>query len=200
MKNRGLVLVEVMIAAALMLLLSGLLFAGWAKGVRSWTLVSQRNDLLTQAQRFVRLLEREVASSTAGSVEIRDSNPTCLSYASSFDLVSRQTFEADEKTGVLHWQKQIVVYQPNGSDVVFRRELPLAVNSAAYLKAKPISLINFGSGLHGVEHYATDGDPIARRVDDLAFELQGLNLLTRLTVTNGKDRSIEVSSVTRLRN
>ena len=174
MRRSGFTVVEVIISASMLLALSLLLVVGWSQGMRAWGTVAEKNEVVTQGQRLVRLLERELEGSSTASVETAPS-PSSLSFASSFDLDTRRQFEADAATGSLFWQKRVVYYFQDQS--VYRRELATPVSSPGY-----------------------SGSPVAREVTDATFELDGSRVRVKVRLVTPRGTPVDFESVTRLRN
>ena len=200
MKNRGMSIPEVLIASSLFLLLSLLLFAGWSQGLKAWQVVGQRNEVLAEAQKFVRLLERDLESASVASVELEDTPIPCLAYASPFELDTRRETELDPVDSALRWQRQVVISHDAEESVALRRELPILSSQAAYAKPLPISAIDFGDGLRAVGFYAGVGQPIARRVSRIDFAAEGQNVRFSLLLKTEDEKEIQIASTTRVRN
>ncbi|MFA5507868.1 MAG: hypothetical protein WC314_15275 [Vulcanimicrobiota bacterium] len=181
MKIRGFTVPEVLLSAGLLLLLGVLLMAGWAKAVAAWKTVQQKNEIVSQAQRFIRLLEHELEASSTSSVETV-SSPPVLSFASTFDQDNRRDFVADSVSGALNWQKQVVYYHRSDSSEMWRRELSVSSAQTAYAMPTHLSAIDFGSGRRPLGFYATDGQPVAREIESVEFEQSKLELVMKLTV------------------
>lgn len=199
MKSRGFTVAEVLISGTLLLLLSILLIAGWTKGVQAWKTVEQKNEVVTQAQRFIRLVERELEASSPSGVETSD-DPPCLSFPSTFDVDARREFAADNDSGALHWQKQVVYYHTVEAKEIWRRELAVTPGTEAYISPTPISRIDLGSGLRPVSSYAFEGQPIAREIQSVDFEQDGLEVTMTLSVKTSSEAPSTFVSTTVLRN
>ena len=197
MNRSGFTVVEVLISASMLLALSLLLVTGWSQGMRAWRTVAEKNEVVTQGQRLVRLLERELEASSATSVEVA-TTPPALSFASSFDLVTRRQFEADAVTGSLNWQKRVVFYFQD--QAVYRRELATTVGSSGYTHPLPTSDIDLGSGIRPFTFYTNQGSPVAREVSEAAFEADGAQVRIRITLVTPKGTPVTFESVTGLRN
>jgi len=197
MRRSGFTVVEVIISASMLLALSLLLVVGWSQGMRAWGTVAEKNEVVTQGQRLVRLLERELEGSSTASVETAPS-PSSLSFASSFDLDTRRQFEADAATGSLFWQKRVVYYFQDQS--VYRRELATPVSSPGYSSPLPISEVDLGSGKRPMTFYTDQGSPVAREVTDATFELDGSRVRVKVRLVTPRGTPVDFESVTRLRN
>lgn len=199
-RRRGGTLLEVLIAAGIFLSLSLLLLAGWSQGTRAWRTVSERNEILGQAQRFLRLTEKELEASSASGVEIRTPTADALSYASTFGISDSQGFEVDSVSGALRWQKQVILYHDSASQAVLRRQLPVPAGNTAYLSPTPISAINLGSGPKPITFYLNSGEVATRQVTALSFSLEGRRAVVRLTLISDGGRLANFQSCTLLRN
>lgn len=200
MNKRGFSLPEILISGGLFLLLSLLLFQGASQGLMAWQTVSQRNEVLTEAQKFVRLLERELESASLASLECQNHPVACLAYASPFEMDNRREFETAPSNGALRWSRQVVISHDPAKNRVVRREFPLTPTQAAFVTATPISATDVGLGLKPLGFYAGPGQPIARRVRGLEFALEGYNLDLLLTLLTKDEKELHISSRTRIRN
>lgn len=202
-RQTGLSLPEIMIASSLFLVLTVLLFAGWGQGMRGWLLVTERNKVTTQAQRLIRLLERGLENSTAQSIDLEHTPISVLSYSSSFaplDTGAQQEFVADSVTGILQWQKYVVVYHDPDSKIVFRREIAVDSTEQAYYTVAPLSTLPIASGPRPLVDHAKEGDPIAHNIDELNFTLDGVYLHFSVLLTTDEERQLRFESSTRMRN
>jgi type II secretory pathway pseudopilin PulG len=197
--QRGATLIEVLIAAGLFLLLSLLMVLGWSQGARAWRTVSERNEVLGQAQRFLRLTEKELETASASGLEIAATG-AAMAYASTFGVSNPETFEVDSASGALRWQKQVIVFYDPANRAVLRRQMPVSVTDPAYLVPTPISSIDLGSGLRAVAFYATSGQVAARQISALSFSIEGRQVTIRVGLLTQQNRQANFESSTLLRN
>lgn len=195
----GFSLVEVLLTSGLFLLLTLLLLAGWTQGSRAWRTGSERNEVLGQAQRFLRLTERELEATSSLAIDIHASEPI-LSYASAFTVDDPSKFEVEPHSGSLNWPKQVVVYLNRSDQTVRRRSLAVAPHHGAYRIPAPLSQIDVGSGVRPLSFYATGGEVAARRVSELSVSIHGQTVKISVLLKTEQGREANFESNTLLRN
>lgn len=189
-----------LVAAGVFLVLSFFLLAGWSQGSRAWRTVSERNEVLAQAQRFLRLTERELEVASSSGLETGEAPAVCLAYASTFGIAQPRDFVVDSVSGALRWQKQVVLSHDAASATMLRRQLPVPVTQPGYLNPGPISQVDLGDGLREASWYAHDGEIAARQVTQASFALEGRQVVIRLTLLTDGEREARFESTTLLRN
>lgn len=198
---QGATLVEVLVAAALFLVLSLILLTGWSQGTRAWRTVSERNEVLGQAQRFLRLAERELEASSSQGLELTGGAPSSgLAYPCTFGITDPDEFAVDTISGALRWQKQVVLYHDAGTATLLRRQLAIPVTEPAYLVPSPISETDLGFGHRPAAYYQNRGEVVARQVTGVTFALESRQVRIGLDLQTDQERTAHFESVTLLRN
>ncbi len=128
--QRGFALIEVIVASALFMVLSGLIFSFFSYGARSFQHVNSKHGLQMDALRVIESLQTELKRSALGSVTLRnDSTRAALvdGETVSRDVVNFATLQSwqdrtnsinfDLQTGVPKWNRYLTFYattEPEG--------------------------------------------------------------------------------------
>lgn len=199
--RRGTTLLEVLVAAAMFMLLSLILVAGWSQGARAWRTVSERNEVLGQAQRFLRHTERELESTSSQGVELDGGTPSeVLAYASTFGMTQASELAVDTVSGALRWQKQVVISRDASASTLLRRQLAISPTERGYLVPLPISEIDLGFGRRPASYYQSRGEVVARQVLEVTFRLESRQVTIGLHLQTDQGRSARFESTSLMRN
>lgn len=162
MKRRGLSLLETMISAVLLGILTSLLFFVYRMGASSLMKGQAQTELLQDVQASSSRLLREIERSTYASLSLDPPPPggpaTAISLLSAIDPAGQ--FAYDPAVGEPTWQKYVVLYYDAPSEELRWREVVLAAGSPEARTPGPIEQYQ-GSAL---ATYRNGGRTIARHV------------------------------------
>lgn len=201
-RQRGLGVLELVIACSLFLVLTTVLLSIFFRGVQAWRQVDERSSLHTRGHKVIDDFRRDLESSSASTAEFDDSEQATLAFASPF--LPRSTGEAEKFTvdpvsGAVRWSKYLVIYYHPASQEIRRRELEVPPGSPAAASLLPLSEVDLGDGLNPMSFYATDGQTLAAQVETFSVSRQARSLELRLRLFE-KDRKVTTHTSVLLRN
>ena len=192
---RGFTLLEVMLSAALLLLMTALVSFCWVRGLRSWTVSARMTERSNQLQLVLRNLERELLQTQSQAVILEGQS---LSFPSPYGLRGQPNqahFHRQNHTSQPLWSKyQIYSYRVTDQN--------LALHEEEILPSHPAALT--GLPLTGLSTYLSLGKVVARHVTQCQFDHIGPALQIRLEweelSEGGRHRRFSNCSTTVMRN
>lgn len=198
--RRGFTLIEVVVSAFLLLLLTGMLLSNWYKASRVFKQNDRHNERRTETQLVLRRLESELPSSSAESLEIRPD--LAIAFASPLGLLGTPNagqFQVQPE-GEPIYEKYIILYWNGLDNTLYRREMAIPTGQPARFTPLRISSVNFGSGPKPLTDYLSRGRPVARNVVAFSPNANGYCLELTLDVALSQNISENFQSATILRN
>ena len=182
--SRGFTIPEVLVAAGLMGLLSAVCFAIYAMGLRSWTKIDAKTEVMSTLQLVQGKIAREVRSSQLPSVSVPVDN-SGVAFLSAGPESTRQV----DGGGRLQWQNFVLYYHDSTAQSIHRTE-------EIYTPADP-TLLNTLDGFSGqpLSSFKAGGQVVGRDVDRLQATLENPDILRLvLHAQVGKEQMELVSS------
>lgn len=181
--KRGVTLLEVLIASAVMLIIVGAVFFLYVTGTRAWLVGRGQADLLQELLVVQGQVERDVSSSIYASLSIGPGN-------ASFSVLSGQLPAGDYQVsnGVVEWQKYLVFYL-DPEKQVRRLEVPLVATAPQRISAQPIDSYDDGSGPRPISAYLSGGKILGRHVANLTVTCSPVTRVVSVTIEGSKKRA-----------
>lgn len=153
-------LIELLVAAGLLGVLTTAIFFVFQVGWDSWRKVESQNELLQQLQGLSSRIARGVERTTFDSVSV-DAGNDALAFLSPLDDNGAYVVRAD---GSLEWQSFKVFYHDSISKTVLRRDETLPAGSPFQASPGFIETYDPGTGVQPWSHYRTEGQVVARHI------------------------------------
>lgn len=167
-KQRGLTLIELMIAGFVLGLLSLVTVALFRTGASGWKKMEAQSTMLADYEVLDGKVTREVQRSTyiSASTVVGPDGPT-LAFLSAVDDTG--VFVLDPVTGEPIWQKFIIFYFDQANRRLYLTDLPL--DPASTLRTAPQALEAYPEGTGDLNDYRTGGRLIMTDLDSCTFTL-----------------------------
>lgn len=157
---------ELVVASAIFLALTAVLFATFFLGGRAWRKTDDRSELLRNTQILASQLAREAERTSTYSVTLLPNR--AISFLSPMDDNNQAV--TDPVSGDIRWQRYVIFYHDAASQEVRRIEVPLLPTSIQRTSPGPIENFISATGIHPLSDYLVDGRVIARRISLFAPE------------------------------
>lgn len=174
-------------ATGVMGILASLSFAIYALGLRSWTKIDTKTEVMANLQNVQSRISREIRSSQQPSVTLA-ADSSAVAFLSAGDEGSRQV----DAGGRPLWQEFILYYYDPVQDEVYRKNIPYAPLDPTLLD----TLDNHTGS--PIESHKNGGQPIARNLTKFEASMVGPDMLQLVVEAQaGKEKS-ELCSVYQL--
>lgn len=180
--QRGLTLVELMVAATLLGLLTFAMFAIYRMGASAWAKGSVRSEMLADLQVATARLEKDLGRSTYSSFSV-GAGGSAVSFLTPVDDTAPQTFESI--TGAPLWRRYVLYWLDAASGELRRREVPLPAGAPEESAPGPIE--SFGTS-GPLALYLDQGRAVARDVTLFTCSVPGPNRPVRTQLTAQRQR------------
>ncbi len=181
MSRRGVSLLEVMVAVAVMGVLITSVFGIFKMGISAWFKTDGLTDLVQQGQLVGARWVRDVETTASSAVSVTPAGDA-ISLPSARDVNGNFVLDATTNEDLV-WTKYVLYYYDNVAGEVRRAEVPINPATRAVV---PIESYNGPSGRQPLSFYLNGGTVIARQVT--AFQVGAGSRIARLTVTAQKPR------------
>ncbi len=165
-------LLELLVAAGLLALLSAAVFLVFRTGTSAWQKGQTQTDLIQQLQLVTSALARDVEAAPYDSLSLSPGGDG-ISVLSA--LYADGNYALNTHSGELVWQSFIVYYLSQGQ--VLRRRVPLAVPAAV---SGPVEATATNLGTHSIDFYRSGGKSLTQDVSRLQFGISGQMLVVEI--------------------
>jgi hypothetical protein len=176
-KQRGITLVELLVASFVLGLLGILTAALFRTGANGWKKMEAQSTMLADYEVLNSKISREVQRSifSSASVATHPDGPT-LAFLSAVDDTGE--FVLHEDTFEPVWQKYLVFYFDQPARKLYLREVPLEDEAPEKDIPEPFEEYDEGSG--DLNDYRTDGRLLMTDLDSCEFTLDNFMLTTEV--------------------
>lgn len=168
--HRGATLVEALVAAFILGLLTTAVFALYQMGLNAFFKTNTQSDILQTVQVLGGKWMRDAELTTPEAVSL-DLGSTAIALPSARDAAGNLVL--DTVNSELIWQRYRLYWHDAPSQTVRFKEIVLATPTSAI---GPIETYDDGSGTHPLSWYCTGGRVIARQVSLLQLTRNGASL------------------------
>ncbi len=171
--SRGFSVIEIIMAAALVGLLTTLVFAAFSQGLRGLFKSREQSELLSQLQLSSRRIADTMDQGSFASVTLQSLN---LSPQRHSDAVSFLTSYDDNGDPQLNgstaplWTAYLVYYHDAPEDRVRVNRVDLRTGASQITFPTPIEKYSTSTGTHPISFYRKDGDIVARYIHSFQVE------------------------------
>jgi Tfp pilus assembly protein PilE len=164
----GFSVTELILAAAVVGILTTLVFAAYAAGLKSLFKSQAQNQLLSEMQILARRMGTALQQSTLPSVSI-SADQQAIAFLTSYDEDGQPQFGAFAEPD---WDGYLIFYLDNTDQMVKMNRVNLRATSSQKTRPTPIAQFNPGrGGPKPIDQYRKDGKVTARFIKNMTIEL-----------------------------
>lgn len=182
-RNRGFTIVEVLVAAGAMGLLSAVCFAIYAMGLKSWTKLDSKTQVMANLQITKSRISREILTAQQQSLSI-PADLSGVAFLSGGPENSRQV----DAGGRPVWQEFVYYYYLPAEEKLYRRTEPYATADNTLFSTIEIFT---GDSLVDLQ---TGGQPIANDIMKFEVQLQNPDILNLVIRARAGKEEFELTS------
>ena len=165
--SSGFSVLELTMAAALVGILTTLVFGAYAAGLKSMFKSQAQNELLSELQVMARRVSNEMQQTSIESVSL-SADGEAVSYLTCYDADGIPQLSPG---GSPLWEAYLVVYLDRTIKSVVLNRVDLKNTSPQRTVPTPIEKFKTGGTTKPINSYRNAGRPIARYIEDLNIEL-----------------------------